>query len=300
MDIELTGLRPDVPIGAMAAFGALRIATRSFRDVKLGWRSTGGGWHAVLSVDEVVGRDEVVEAIMVSDRELSRIAERWPEQIKTMTRDEFRDRARACPEWFAAFGNDLVVDDRDGKIEPTPFDMSVARQKFLADALKLAKGLASDTGARAAYEEALFGPWRYKDDQHSLGWDPSTMKLGAFTHKAPTGMANAGVRAAVWVAFESLPLFPCCYHRGLAVRSFRRSGKEVILRWPVWRSGIGLRVLETLLGSALVNAERPDAAELSARGVVALYESARFKPNKYLASFRPAQLVWAEPKAQGA
>jgi CRISPR-associated protein Cas1 len=26
-----------------------------------------------------------------------------------------------------------------------------------------------------AYREALFGPWKHEDDQHSLGWDPSTM-----------------------------------------------------------------------------------------------------------------------------
>ncbi len=136
-------------------------------------------------------------------------------------------------EWFAAFGSELVC-GRDEKIETTPFDMSVARQKFLADARKLAAGLSEDKAGKSAkkaaesYREALFGPWKYEDDQHSLGWDPSTMKMGAFTYKAPTSMVNAGVRAAVWLAFESLPLFPCfAGSRGkLQVPAFRHDRRD--------------------------------------------------------------------------
>src|SRR5262249_16189599 len=128
------------------------------------------------------------------------------EQIKGMSRERFCEAARLAlaaenreeAEWFAAFGNELVCDE--GAIEPSPFDMSVARQKFLADSVKLARTLSDpDRGKNTKtpeddFEEALFGPWRYTDDQHSLGWDPSTMKSGAFTYKAPTGMANRGVR----------------------------------------------------------------------------------------------------------
>jgi hypothetical protein len=125
------------------------------------------------------------------------------------------------------------------------------------------------------------------------------MKLGAFTYKPPTAMANTGVRAAVWLAFESLPLFPCFYDGGLAVRSFRQSGRNAVFRWPVWKRGIGYRVLESLLSAKAVTGQQPDATELKVRGVIAVYESVRFKPNKYLASFRPPQLVWAEPAAYG-
>src|SRR5205085_596221 len=113
--------------------------------------------------------------------------------LEWVERSTAQDREAA--DWFAAFGTELLV-DKDGRIESTPFDMSVARQKFLADARRLAAGLAEGNVGRrgksaiAAYEEGLFGPWEYNDDQHSLGWDPSTMKLGAFTYKAPTSMAN--------------------------------------------------------------------------------------------------------------
>jgi hypothetical protein len=36
----------------------------------------------------------------------------------------------------------------------------------------------------------------------------------------------------------------------------------------------------------------PPEKELAARGVTAIYRSARFKPNKYLASFRSPELAY--------
>src|SRR5450759_3009297 len=135
--------------------------------------------------------------------------------------------------------------------------------------LSEAKPGRNDKSSAESYREALFGPWRYEDDQHSLGWDPSTMKLGAFTYKAPTSMANAGVRAAVWLAFESLPLFPCfAGQRGrLQVQAFRHDRRDFTLCWPVWRLAISIETLRSLLGwEGLVNDTIP-AVELEARGV---------------------------------
>ena len=143
-----------------------------------------------------------------------------------------------------------------------------------------------------AYTEALYGPWTYSDDQHSLGWDPTTMKLGAFSYKEPTAMANSGVRAAVWLAFESLPLFPCFFSDRLEVRAFQYRAREFALCWPTWRSPISLETLVSLLGWSGLTEDTPRAADLRARGITALYRSARFKPNKYLASFRTPELVY--------
>jgi hypothetical protein len=305
--IDLTGLKPDLPIGAMAAFGCLRVCERlpGLKGSKLSWATAG---YAVLHTPAPLSRDELVQALTADvKRAPERIELTWAEQIKTSTVAEFRknaasaiDRAtaadREAADWFAAFGSDLEINE--DTIEPTPFDMSVARQKFIADAFKLALGLAKDRAARKgktaaeAYAEALFGPWRYEDDQHSLGWDPTTMKLGAFTHKAPTTLANTGVRAAVWLAFESLPLFPCFYDGRLATRAFRRNRWEYALCWPVWRVPIGLDTLASLLALPALVADPPPAVELESRGIVAVYRSARFKPNKYLASFRPPELVY--------
>jgi hypothetical protein len=307
--IELRGLKGDTPIGAMAAFGVLRVCQRlpGLAGSKLGWKSGGGGDFGVLTVPGETTPEALV-ATLVEDvkKAAARWELNWEEQIKTQTPEQFRAAAVAALEegawetagWFAAFASELVYGD-DEKIDATPFDMSVARQKFLADARKLAAGLAEDRpgkkskSAAESYREALFGPWKYEDDQHSLGWDPSTMKLGAFTYKAPTAMANTGVRAAVWMAFESLPLFPCfADEKGrLEVQGFRRGRRDYTLYWPVWRPAISLETLRSLLGWQGLQEDQVSAAELEARGVVALYRSERFKPNKYLSSFRAAELV---------
>jgi hypothetical protein len=311
---ELTGLRGDSPVGMMAALGTLRICARrsETKGATLGWNSTGGAPIPVLWTTTDLSREDLIGVLQV---DVQSAAERphlkWNDQIKTATPDDYHaataDAAAAATandresaDWFAAFGSELAV-GRDGRLDPTPLDMTTARQRFLFDALRLGTQLAEDrvkrTLTRDAYAEALFGPWRYADDQHSLGWDPSTLKLGAFTYKAPTTMANAGVRAAVWLAFESLPFFPCFYHseypRGLRVRGFERNGREFVLRWPIWSSALSLDAISTLIGLA-ASSEDDD---LMARGVTAVYRSERFKPNQYLSSFRPAELVFGVSSA---
>lgn len=301
--IELSGLRADLPIGAMAAFGCLRVCERVLRpaECRLSWTRAGGSYDAVLWTNGDISREELVTALAGDVKKADKRDELgWAEQIKTAPREEFarfaREAAiratrgeREAADWFASFGTDLAADE--GKIIATPFDMSVARQKFLSDAKKLAASLSRGNSADA-YSEALFGPWKYEDDQHSLGWDPSTMKLGAFTPKAPTTMANTGVRAAVWLAFESLPLFPCFYDGGFRTAGFVRERRDVTFSWPVWSPPITLAELRTLVGWAALVAANPPAGELSARGVIAIFRSPRFKPNKYLASFRTPELVF--------
>lgn len=307
-EIPLTGLHADFPIGFMAACGCLRICERTpaLREARLRWVAFGGSYIPVLSVP--VSADELAQALIADVKSApSRFAFTWSDQIKSASKDDFvaaMTKARADSDWesllwFAAFGTELCL-SQNGSIEPTPFDMSVARQRFLADAVKLARALSgSAADISRSYHEALFGPWLYRDDQHSLGWDPSTMKLGAFTYKAPTGMPNAGVRAAVWLAIESLPLFPCFYDGKLRTRGFRSRGRTDWFHWPVWECPISLDVLRTLLSWPPIVADRPDPDELEARGVIAVYRSARFKPNKYLASFRMPELVYAREVSVG-
>jgi hypothetical protein len=43
--------------------------------------------------------------------------------------------------------------------------------RILAGEPEKSKGKPSPL-TRNAVEEGLFGPWKYQDDHHSLGWDP--------------------------------------------------------------------------------------------------------------------------------
>jgi hypothetical protein len=235
----------------------------------------------------------------------------WTEQLKNTSSDQFIDKAkqatgmalpqkRAEADWLAAFGTEFGGEE--GLLETTVFDMSVARQKFPSDALKLAAFLATTQRGKNSksqiqdFEEALFGPWTYTDDQHSFGWDPTTMKLGAFSHQAPTKLPNSGIRAAVWLAFESLPLFPCFYDQGLEVRAFLKERRRYIFHWAIWNGFISLAALKSLLSwPGLFNLPKSQL-EAAERGIAAVYRSERFKPNKYLASFRPPELVYSNPQ----
>ena len=292
-EIALTGIKGDVPIGVMAAFGVLRLCTQQLRLTEscLSWKSSGGRWSAVLNVNEPLSREDLVEKLLSCVADASTRPEwNWSEQIKGIQAKTYREAAltsRDLPSnWFAAFGTELGGEE--GELDPTPLDMTVARQKFLADAVKLVYSLEGDG---KSVNEALFGPWLYRDDQHSLGWDPSTIKLGAFSGAAPTKMVNSGVRAAVWLAFESLPLFPVFYAaQGLGTRGFQRNKRTVDFRWPIWQAPISLRTLEALMGcSDLHNTDK--SHRLLSRGVTAIYRATRFKPNKYMTSFNAAELV---------
>ena len=298
--IGLSGLRADLPIGAMAAFGCLRVLQRVevFRGSKLAWERAGGSFTAVLFPPGGQAESDLVAALMADVKTAADRKElTWRKKLKGLGQQEYHDaaaealqeasqRRRETADWFAAFGCETGL-DREGNIEPTPLDMTGGPQEFLAGALELASRLSTEPKGRKkgktpekAYREALFGPWEYGEDQHSLGWDPTTIKLGAFTHQAPTKMANSGVLAAIWLAFESIPLFPCFSADG--VRGFQRSRREWTLYWPVWERALSLDSIASFLSL-------PEK-EMWGRGATAVYKSRRFYLNKYYAAFRAPEL----------
>jgi len=270
--------------------------------VKLGWTPHGGQWCAVLETSNEVTAQGLVELFVQRVKGMGERPEfTWSKAVKSAGIGELRREAQHALEaatannhqladWLQAFGSELA--HKEGMLESTPFDMTVARQLFLADADWLTTNLAEpdkkggDTVNAGSFWEALFGPWKYADNQHSLGWDPATKLMGAFTPKAPTAMNKAGVRAAVWLAMESLPFFPCFFQGGLATCGFVRAGRKQSFHWAVWESPLSLTAVRMLLAQAPGIQEN----EKVGRGLCAMYASAVYKPNKYLTSFQPAVL----------
>jgi hypothetical protein len=321
--IELTGLKSGVPIGFMAALGAFRHTEHigELGGVKLAWAPCGGQWCAVLHTSEAIEVETFIKLLLDRVKTLGERREFiWSEAVKSVAPDVFAKGASQAiqaasaedhefADWFAAFGSELAL--KNEKIESTPLDMTVARQLFLADAAALTTNLATpdkkagDGLNMASFREALLGPWRYKDNQHSLGWDPSTVLMGAYTPKAPTAMNKAGVRGAVWLAMEALPFFPCVYDGGhLGTRGFVRSGRKQQFVWPIWTrplSGDSIRTLLSHIADEGLVEEREvgrrkrlphgDVEEWKSRGVAAVYSSEVYKPNKYLSSFQQAVLL---------
>lgn len=302
--LRLTPLKSSVPIGFMAALGAFRHAnaTPELGVVKLVWTPHGGQWCAALETSNAVSEEGLVQLFVDRVKGMgSRPQFTWSNAVKSAQAVELRREAQCALEvanaddhrladWFQSFASELA--HKEGVLESTPFDMTVARQLFLADADGLTNNLGQpdkkhgDAVNTESFREALFGPWKYADNQHSRGWDPTTILKGAFTPHDPSPMKKAGVRAAVWLAMESLPFFPCFFEDGLATCGFVRTGRRKSFHWAIWEAPLSLAAVRVLL------AQTPgiEADEKVGRGLCAMYASAVFKPNKYLTSFRPAVL----------
>lgn len=302
--LRLTALKSSAPIGFMAALGAFRHANAmpELGMVKLGWKPHCGQWCAALETSNEVSADGLVQLFVDRVKGMGERPElTWSQAVKSAQATDLRREAQHAlkaasaddhqlADWFQAFATELA--HKEGVLESTPFDMTVARQLFLADADGLTDSLAQPDKKRGdsvnaeSFREALFGPWKYEDNQHSRGWDPATILMGAFTPQDPSPMKKAGVRAAVWFAMESLPFFPCFFEGGLATCGFVRQGRKRSFHWAVWETPLSLTTVHTLLAQA----PGIEEDEKVGRGLCAMYASAVFKPNKYLTSFRPAVL----------
>src|SRR5262249_39060165 len=123
----------------------------------------------------------------------------------------------------------------------------------------------------------------YRDFQHSLGWDPTTERLHALQAESPEDETNSGVSAAVWLAFEALPLFPCFLSgAALATTGFVTHGttwkdRVTHLTWPLWTHPVPLDTVRSLLSLRELAAERPPVRALRQRGIMAVFRSQRYK-----------------------
>lgn len=293
-DIRLTGLIGSNPLGALAAFGLLRICSEihDLSTARLYWTQE-YDWIAVLRVSEEIGKLELVEKLVAHQQVIKLDAFNWSNDIR-VSPDEYRERLKSLAQkatlkdrrdadYFAAFGSEMISDrKREGLVKPTAFHMTSGQQKFLDEIRKLAESLKSDC-CKIAFEEALFGPWQYKDKEHSLGWDPSAERLHALRYLPPTkDRRNRSVRAAIWLAIEALPLFPTAAVNGKLMTAGFTKIRPTNLCWPIWSPPIGLDTLRSLLNTS------DNELSLKRRGVRAMYRSERSEFGKGYGILRPA------------
>lgn len=307
--LPLTGLYASNPLGALAAFGLLRVFSEidTYEGAKLSWRET-DDWQAVLHTGGMVSRQELTVALAERQNTLDLSPYSWSEDIRVETTD-FRERlrkyatdstgsGRTYADIFSGYGSELAIDGAKRLVKPTALHMTSGQQEFLKGLKQLGEGLRY--GGESAFEEALFGPWRYEDKQHSMGWDPNTERMAALRHVAPTKEKAQSVRAAVWLAAEALPLFPTAAVeslRGVRLETtgFSRRNGEWRFRWPVWREAIGLSTLKSLLAAPWLQDERFDKFSLSRRGVCAIFQSVQTRFGQGYGIFRPATPVFRAP-----
>lgn len=318
--LALTGLGGSHPLGAMAAFGLLRVVSKCpvIPAARLSWELQ-DDWIATLhtnNASESELRERTLAMLVQRQRKRQRrmaCVLSWSNDIKIPPREyakwlvgrqsECWMKARETADFLSAFGSEVVTAPSTGDVKPSAFHMTAGQQKFLKSARKLAESLSPDrpvgrreTAAKVrseiteAFERALFGRWRYQDSQHSLGWDPSTEALHALSDVAPTDAGATSERAAVWLAFESLPLFPtAALCQRLHTRGFDRQAES--FTWPIWEPAISVNVLASLLGLADLIVHRPPLERLASMGIVAVYRATCQRDANGRGTFRHARFV---------
>ena len=139
---------------------------------------------------------------------------------------------------------------------------------------------------QAAYREALFGLWEYTDEFSALGLDPNTEANYALPATAPGDEKPVSVRAAVWLAIEAVPVFPC--HPSLG--RFHTRGYDLraaAFRWPAWDGALSIDAVRTAVGLRAVHGDRTDDS-LRATGVGAVMGSERPTAGRGYGQPRPA------------
>lgn len=308
----LSGLEGGSPLGAMAALGALQVCSQlsaRLGEVRLSWRET-PVWRPVLHVTADVTQEMLVEALLAYLPGRSQYpAFTWADDIKA----PIEAFVAACEtttdrrvlDFMAAYGSDLVKAERRDQLKPTPFHMTGGPQRFFLMVQKLNAQLDPQVAVgpsarrsslsqlelvKATIVEALFGPWRYSERQHAMGWDPAAERLYALRPQSPTTDDPYGVRGGIWLAVESLPFFPCAVSGGkLQAAGF---GRQDYFSWPIWRDPLTVDAVRSLLLLEELGAEEVSLA-LKQRGVEQVYRAERgpVGDRGYYSVFRPASLV---------
>lgn len=287
--LHLTGLKGHHPLGFLAACGVLRCcsAWNDFGSVTLEWTVSNPGdpWTAVIAASRNIDVAQIAQMLVCHSRQQRESpALTWSTKIDN--RDKFREAATQtlCQSrnartddvlaFLSAMASDAVLTDK-GPLRPTMLDLTSGNQRLLSSIRALAGEPARRNGnpspvSEEQLREALLGPWQYQDEEHALGWDPQTQRLHALRHKLPEqDKANRSVRAAVFLASQAIPLFPCFAVGGqLRTTAFHHESGDDWFSWPIWSRPISLDTLRSLLAHPFNN-------DLRRRGVEICYRCRR-------------------------
>lgn len=295
--IPISGLIGSHPLGALASFGLLRKLSEWDCDARLAF-SMQDDWVAEVHTNQVRSMAELVNRFSecIASTEIDHLIN-WTDNDVRVPPDEFRrllrsavaEHDRELADYLTSIAADGAVDMQKKLVKPSAFYMISGQQSFLGGMRDVLTKVRSDV--HSAVEETLAGPWRYRTQAHSLGWDPNTERLHALRHRAPTSEKAVCVGAAVVLAFLALPLFPSVANGGrVSTTGFSRVGREQYFTWPVWTDAICLDELRSLLHTGAEQWISEEGA-VTRRGIAAVYRSRRAEFGQGYAILRAAERV---------
>lgn len=295
--ITLAGLIGSHPLGALASFGLLRKLSESDDSAQLAFTME-DDWVAVAHTSEIHDASGVVEYLCewATSGEIERMLN-WTDEDVRVQPSVFQQAIRAAvveddrglADCLTALAADGAVDLQKQLVKPSAFYMVSGQQSFLNGLREIVAQVRANP--RPAFEEALNGPWRYRMQAHSLGWDPRTERLHALRHRAPTAEKPVCIGGAVLLAFWALPLFPSVANGGrVATTGFTRAGRDQYFNWPIWSVPISLGELKSLLHTGPSSWMSADARR-PRRGIAAVYRSRRAEFGQGYAILRTPEIV---------
>lgn len=309
-DLTLTGLDGANPLGFLATLGAFRVLNEA-SPARMCWRQDGGRWVPVLRHES----NDALVADKLTTKLHAYLSKTTPAfsigKNVTLPVDKFRQheiRAQAAwldktdtvfSDYIACFGSSSCFDKNEWtddtafrfvRVFPKETDKSGKPEKkpgFLDMAKKITVNLTKEN-----VSEALFGPWKYRDDEFSMRWDPADDRRYALRWKDPSEDKVTNVRGANRLTIEALPLFPVMpTARTLETTGFRGSrSTDTFFTWPIWTVPITLDVCRSLLALAELQRDHPDTATLALIGVHAVFRSQRITVGKFR-NFTPARQI---------
>jgi hypothetical protein len=268
--VLLRALDGSNPLAFLAAAGALRLAGKNAR---MTWTRSAGGWRPVL-YGAGENQEKVIEHLMAASwaptaemiRSLGKNITVDPEKFARFVlkaRNSARPDDHALADFAVAFGSELCVDEKKGRIEYTDlcFITGSGHQDFLGTGEKLKEKVTAEH-----LWDSLFGQWR-QDAGSSMRWDPADASEYALQWDDPGPKGASAVWGANRLAFESVPLFPSVpAGRRLATTGFWWNRSKGHFSWPIWEAAIGPDTARSLFSLEGLRATCPDEARLRAAG----------------------------------
>lgn len=223
--IALKGLRINNPQAIMASYGLLRILDHQGLTAHLYWREDN------VAVIEDIEWPPLVEAVTTYIRGREQAPElNWQAKLSGLSMEDYRTLYResrnGTREWINAYW--YLKGPNDGaawsKLDLTARKCRVSLCASIRDSISLvsapeakrARAQGKKRGVEEYLRAALLDPWANDDDVSSVGWDPGAAKLGAVIAGGhdPSATRHRSVAAAMWLAWESMPLFPARWLAG--------------------------------------------------------------------------------------
>ena len=301
--IPLPGLIGSNPLGALTAFGLLKVLSEEFPETKLAFEMR-DDWVAVLynapfdSIDALIAwLSEWVKSPLLSsafswcnDPRMSQ--SEYSEAIaKSLHSDDlFVTNLLSCFATEHLFRKGLQKkqvsedeEDSEKNAPTTAFYMCKGGTFFKAMRQHLAI-VRKDAGTEL--RDALVGSWPYRSNVSGLGLDLTSERIRAYRWKAPTGDRQSSVSGAMIFAMFGISQFPVLSTNGrVNTLGFCRRDKEQYFRWPIFDCPVSIWTLKSLLANC------GNTESKLRTGIATEFETHRYISNTTfgLANFRSAK-----------